>query len=85
LRGSLGGSLKIDRDLLLMMTELAIMSEGDGYDKILVNKLWEQLERRGFYFDEKTKQAVIVFFGKINTLEKKSDSGDAQYIKRLYR
>lgn len=85
LRGSLGGSLKIDRDLLLMMTELAIMSEGDGNDKILVNKLWEQLERRGMYFDEKTKQAVIAFFGKINTLEKKSDSGDAQYIKRLYR
>jgi DNA phosphorothioation-dependent restriction protein DptG len=82
LRGSLGGSLKIDRDLLLMMTELSIMSQGQ--DKILVTKLWEQLERRGIYFDEKTKQAVIAFFGKINTLEKKSDSGDAQYVKRLY-
>ncbi|HEY4196989.1 MAG TPA: DNA phosphorothioation-dependent restriction protein DptG, partial [Mucilaginibacter sp.] len=64
LRGSLGGSLKIDRDLLLMMTELSIMSQGDGQDKILVSKLWDQLELRGIYLDEKTKQAVITFFGK---------------------
>jgi len=82
LRGTLGGSLKIDRELLLLMTELSIMSLNQN--KILVTALWEQLERRGIYFDERTKQAVIAFFGKINTLEKKSDSGDAQYVKRLY-
>lgn len=83
LRGGLGGTLKIDRDLLLLLTELAVMSENK--DKILITTLWEQLERRGVFFDDKTKRAVVTFFGKINTLEKKSDSGDAQYVKRLYK
>lgn len=83
LRGGLGGTLKIDRELLLLLTELSVMSENK--DKILITALWEQLERRGVFFDDKTKRAVVTFFGKINTLEKKSDSGDAQYVKRLYK
>lgn len=83
LRGGLGGTLKIDRELLLLLTEMAVMAEGK--DKILITTLWEQLERRGVFFDDKTKRAVVTFFGKINTLEKKSDSGDAQYVKRLYK
>jgi DNA phosphorothioation-dependent restriction protein DptG len=83
LRGGLGGTLKIDRELLLLLTEMSVMAEGK--DKILITTLWEQLERRGIFFDDKTKRAVVNFFGKINTLEKKSDSGDAQYVKRLYK
>ena len=83
LRGGLGGTLRIDRELLLLLTEMAVMAEGK--EKILITALWDQLEQRGVYFDDKTKRAVVTFFGKINTLEKKSDSGDAQYVKRLYK
>jgi DNA phosphorothioation-dependent restriction protein DptG len=83
LRGNLGGSLKIDRDLLLLMTELSIMSTGK--DKILVNALWVEFEKRGIYLDEKSRREVFTFFEKSNILEKKSDSGDAQYVKRLYK
>jgi len=83
LRGNLGGSLTIDRDLLLLMTELSIMSSGK--DKILVNSLWNEFEKRGIYLDEKSRREIFIFFEKSNILEKKSDSGDAQYVKRLYK
>ena len=83
LRGNLGGSLKIDRDLLLLITELAIMSTGN--DKILVNALWTAFEKRGIFLDEKSRREIFTFFEKSNILEKKSDSGDAQYVKRLYK
>lgn len=82
LRGSLGPSLKIDREHLLMFTELSILSTGK--DKILVNVLWGELEKRGLWFDDRSKHEIILFFEKNNSLEKKSDSGDAQYIKRLF-
>lgn len=83
LRGNLGGSLKIDRELLLLMTELSIMNSGT--DKILVNQLWMEFEKRGIYLDEKSRREVFTFFEKSNILEKKSDSGDAQYVKRMYK
>lgn len=83
LRGNLGGSLTIDRELLLLMTELSIMASGK--DKILVNSLWTEFEKRGIYLDEKSRREVFTFFEKSNILEKKSDSGDAQYVKRLYK
>jgi DNA phosphorothioation-dependent restriction protein DptG len=83
LRGSLGGTLKIDKETLLLFTELSILSTSK--DKILTSQLWLELERRGILLDKLSKREVIQFFEKINILEKKSDSGDAQYITRLYK
>jgi DNA phosphorothioation-dependent restriction protein DptG len=83
LRGNLGGSLILDRELLLLMTELSIMSTGQ--EKILVNALWSEFEKRGIYLDEKSRREIFTFFEKSNILEKKSDSGDAQYVKRMYK
>jgi DNA phosphorothioation-dependent restriction protein DptG len=80
-RGSLGSSLKIERPLLLLLTEIAILSSGE--DKVILNKLWADFERRGLYLDHESRKEIIIFFEKINMLEKKSDSGDAQYVKSL--
>ncbi|MCX2478373.1 DNA phosphorothioation-dependent restriction protein DptG [Pedobacter sp. MC2016-15] len=80
-RGSLGATLKIDRALLLLLTELSILSSKS--DKIILNRLWTDFELRGLFLDHESKKEVIIFFDKINILEKKSDSGDAQYVKSL--
>ncbi|WP_207424293.1 DNA phosphorothioation-dependent restriction protein DptG [Desertivirga brevis] len=81
-RGSLGGTLKLDKEGLLLFTEMSIMSSRK--EKILISQLWLQLERRGILLDNQSKREVVNFFEKINILEKKSDSGDAQYVTRLY-
>jgi DNA phosphorothioation-dependent restriction protein DptG len=82
-RGSLGGTLKIDKETLLLFTELSIMSTGK--EKILTSQLWLELEKRDILLDNQSKKETILFFEKINILEKKSDSGDAQYVKRLHK
>lgn len=82
-RGSLRGTLKIDKETLLLFTELSIMSSGK--DKILTSYLWLELEKRDILLDTQSKKEVILFFEKINILEKKSDSGDAQFVTRLHK
>lgn len=82
-RGTLGATLKIDKELLLLFTELSIMSNPG--EKLLISHLWLELEKRDILFDNTSKKEIVLFFEKINILEKKSDSGDAQYVKRLYK
>lgn len=78
-RGRAGRSLNLTNDMLLFLTQLCM---GDQ-PKIRLNHLWKQLELRGVFFDNQSKEAVTAFFEKINLLEKKSDSGDAQYVKSI--
>ena len=51
--------------------------------KIRLNDLFIEYEKRGFYLDETSKEHLQEFFTKLNLIEKKSDSGDAQYVKRI--
>jgi DNA phosphorothioation-dependent restriction protein DptG len=78
-RGRLGLTTVLNQDLLLFLTKLCVGKE----DKIRLNQLWERLKQRGLTFDEVSKTEIIKLFEKINLLEKKSDSGDAQYIKTI--
>lgn len=78
-RGRLGFSLSLDHELLLLLTRLCV---GDR-DRIRLNQLWDELQRRGIRFDNVSKEHVINYFEKVNLLEKKSDSGDAQYISKF--
>lgn len=77
LRGRAGYSLILNQEMLLFFTRLCVGKE----DKIRLKTFWKRLERRGIFFDRKTKEEVVNLFEKINLLEKKSDSGDAQYVK----
>lgn len=79
-RGRNGYSLSLDKEHVLFLTRLCI---GHREEKIRLSKLWQELESRGFYLDQLSKGVMVDYFEKINLLEKKSDSGDAQYVRKL--
>lgn len=76
-RGRLGNTMVLSQELLLFLTRICIGSE----DKIRLKTLWDKFKDRGIVFDETTKLEITKLFEKINLIEKKSDSGDAQYVK----
>lgn len=78
-RGRLGFTTALNQETLLLLTKLCV---GDN-EKIRVKEFWDELEKRGIKFDESSKLEVIKLFERINLLEKKSDSGDAQYVKSI--
>lgn len=52
-------------------------------DKIRLNALYKEYEYRGIYLDNTSKEYLQQFFTKLNLIDQKSDSGDAQYVKRI--
>ncbi|MNB78872.1 hypothetical protein D3C75_255840 [compost metagenome] len=76
-RGRSGKMLILDTDYLLFLTKLMIKDES----KIRLKMLFEEFEARGMIFDRDTQTAIVDYFEKLNLLEKKSDSGDAIYVK----
>lgn len=78
-RGSLGYTLNITEDYLLFMTKLCIKDR----EKIRLKSLFDEYRRRGLEFDRDSQDKIIQLFEKLNLLEKKSDSGDAQYVKSI--
>lgn len=67
-----------ERDIIFL-TKLALRDS----DKIRLNDLYREYEKRGFYLDNTSKTLLQEFFTKLNLIDKKSDSGDAQYVKRI--
>lgn len=67
-----------ERDIIFL-TKLALRNE----EKIRLNELYTQYELRGIYLDTTSKALLQEFFTKLNLIDKKSDSGDAQYVKRI--
>lgn len=78
-RGQLGYVLNITQEYLLLITRLCIRDA----NKIRLKDLFYQFEQRGLFLDRDSQQMVIKLFEKLNLLEKKSDSGDAQYVKAI--
>ncbi|WCT56773.1 DNA phosphorothioation-dependent restriction protein DptG [Paenibacillus kyungheensis] len=76
-RGRSGKMLILDTDYLLFLTKLIIKDES----KIRLKNLFIEFEIRGIIFDRDTQEAIVDYFEKLNLLEKKSDSGDAIYVK----
>lgn len=77
-RGQLGKMLNMTQDYLMFFTLIALKNE-----KTAVNDLFMQFERRGIFFDQYSQQEILDLFDRLNLLEKKSDSGDAQYVKPI--
>ncbi|KRF01093.1 hypothetical protein ASG89_26150 [Paenibacillus sp. Soil766] len=77
-RGSLGQVLNINQEMLLLLTTVCVKNE-----RMPVNKLFEEFSKRGVNFDRLSKKAIIELFDSLNILDKKSDSGDAQYVKPI--
>lgn len=78
-RGKLGYSLSLDHEQILLLTRLCVGKN----EKIRLKELWDGLETRGVFLDNSSRDHVIQYFEKINLLEKKSDSGDAQYVRKF--
>lgn len=78
-RGRGGYCLTLDSENLLFLTTLAVGNK----EKIRLKDLWSEFLKRGVLMDDGTKNAIIEFFERINLIEKKSDSGDAQYVKKI--
>lgn len=77
-RGALGYTLNVNQDFLLLLTALCVKHE-----KISLKQLFMEYERRGVYFDRYSREAIVELLNKLNLIEKKSDSGDAQYVKPI--
>lgn len=77
-RGSLGYMLNISQDMLLLMTALSLKDERKPLKQVFAD-----LEARGLFFDRYSKEEIVQLFDKLNLIDKKSDSGDAQYVKPI--
>lgn len=77
-RGSLGYMLNVTQDLILLLAAVCIKNE-----KQSLKNLFKELELRGLFFDRYSKEEIVNLFNKLNLLDKKSDSGDAQYVKPI--
>lgn len=77
-RGSLGDTFNLQHDLLILLTSVIIKE-----DRMPLKQVFEEFERRGILLDKHSRQEVINLYNSHNILDKKSDSGDAQYVKRI--
>lgn len=74
-----GLTLNLTERDIIFLTKLAIQHD----EKIRLNDLYKEYESRGIYLDFASKSLLQEFFTKLNLIDKKSDSGDAQYVKRI--
>jgi len=77
-RGALGYMLNVSQDFLLLLTAISVKDKRKSLKDVFI-----EFERRGLYFDRHSREAIVNLFDKLNLLDKKSDSGDAQYVKPI--
>lgn len=71
--------LNLTESDIIFLTKLAI---GES-EKLRLNDLFKEYERRGVYLDTTSKTLLQDYFAKLNIIDKKSDSGDSQYVRRI--
>ena len=77
--GRCGNMLALSEELLILMTKIVI----EGKKQMRLNELFDAFRKRGIYLDKQSQKSVVEFYEKLNLIEKKSDSGDAQYVKGI--
>lgn len=75
-RGPLGYTFNIDQNFLFFLVAIIAKKE-----RIILKKFFEELELRGISLDNLSKIKIVEILEKNNLIEKKSDSGEAQYVK----
>lgn len=70
--------LNLTQEMMLLLTAVCIKQ-----DKITLKSLFKEYEKRGIYLDQYSKELAIELLVKLNLVDKKSDSGDAQYVKAI--
>lgn len=74
-----GSTLNLTERDIIFLTKVVIQHG----EKIRLNDLYKEYEKRGVYLDSTSRGLLQEFFTKLNLIDKKSDSGDAQYVKRI--
>ena len=76
-RGRAGNVLVLNQDFVLLLTNLAVGDQKNmRFQEVLV-----EFNKRGFYFDKKSQQALIRFYERVGNVDRLSDSGDAVYVR----
>lgn len=78
-RGRSGMMLNLSEETLIFLTKVCIKDQ----EKMRLNDVFSEFELRGVFLDNHSKSEVMRYYEKLNLIEKKSDSGDAQYVKRI--
>ncbi|AMO86771.1 DNA phosphorothioation-dependent restriction protein DptG [Solibacillus isronensis B3W22] len=77
-RGNLGNLLNVSHDFLILMTSVIVKDERMPFKTLLL-----EFEKRGIVFDRYSIEEIVDLFNNHNILDKKSDSGDVQYVKPI--
>lgn len=78
-RGRNGYVLNISEDTLILLTKVSIKDN----EKMKLSDVFKEFESRGVFFEKEVKEQVANYYERLNLIEKKSDSGDAKYVKRI--
>ncbi len=78
-RGRSGLMLTLTEETLIFLTKICIKDQ----EKMRLNDVFAEFQVRGIFLDNHSKAEVMRYYEKLNLIEKKSDSGDAQYVKRI--
>ena len=78
-RGRSGTMLNLTEETLIFLTKVCIKDQ----EKMRLNDVFAEFEARGVFLDNHSKTEIMHYYEKLNLIEKKSDSGDAQYVKRI--
>ena len=77
-RGRFGYMFNLNQEMLILITAICIKD-----DKIKITDLFDEYEKRGIFFDRDSRESIVELFNKLNLIDKKSDSGDIQYVKSI--
>lgn len=77
-RGTLGYTIGVTESDIVMFTRV-ILANNSGRMKL--SALFNEYEKRGLLFDRDSKKKITDLLSRMDLLEKRSDSGDAQYVK----
>lgn len=78
-RGRSGLMLNLSEEDLIFITKLCIKDQ----EQVRLKDVFKGFERRGIFLDDISKEQATAYYEKLNLIEKKSDSGDAKYVKRI--
>ncbi len=78
-RGRIGMILNLSEEVLIFLTKLSIKNN----DVMRLVDVFSEFECRGVFLDDISKDQIAAYYEKLNLIEKKSDSGDAKYVKRI--
>lgn len=78
-RGRSGLMLNLSEETLIFLTKICIKNQ----EQMRLKDVFQAFESRGVFLDSISKEQVANYYEKLNLIEKKSDSGDAKYVKRI--